>query len=215
MAVSTSAQNRNDVDSLNVRDRVWDSLNYSYGKRGEEIEKQYNKLASQTNNSLLSKGMQRSSFGAQTVANIGKQMVDARGQNASDLIADYENRLYQVEQDEREQANWEKQYLESVRQYNEEMAERKRQFDLQYALQSAAASGGSGGGGSSYTGNPGTNNPFEDYNPSYVKASNAVNTTANNIGNALSSAMKAQAKQTAINKKTNVLKKTNQIQLAR
>lgn len=212
MAVSTTAQNKKDVDSMNVRDRLYDSLSYTYGKRGEDIEKQYNKLTSQTNNSLLSRGMQRSSYGAQTAANIGKQMVDALGQNASDLIADYENRLYQVEQDEREQENWEKQYQESIRQYNEEMAERKRQFDLQYALQSAAASGGGGGGGgSASTGNPVNNTPFEDYNPAYVKATNATNSTAKAVGNALASALQAQAKNTAISKKVNVLKKTNMI----
>ena len=212
MAVSTTAQNKKDVDSMNVRDRLYDSLSYTYGKRGEDIEKQYNKLTSQTNNSLLSRGMQRSSYGAQTAANIGKQMVDALGQNASDLIADYENRLYQVEQDEREQANWEKQYQESIRQYNEELAERKRQFDLQYALQSAAASGGGGGGGgSASTGNPVNNTPFEDYNPAYVKATNATNSTAKAVGNALASALQTQAKNTAISKKVNVLKKTNMI----
>lgn len=172
MAVSTTAQNKKDVDSMNVRDRLYDSLSYTYGKRGEDIEKQYNKLTSQTNNSLLSRGMQRSSYGAQTAANIGKQMVDALGQNASDLIADYENRLYQVEQDEREQANWEKQYQESIRQHNEEMAERKRQFDLQYALQSAAASGGGGGGGNG--GNDGNGGDGEGGSDPYDAFLNAL-----------------------------------------
>lgn len=161
MAVSTSAQDRKDVDNLNVRDRLWDSLNYSYGKRGEQIGAEYDRLASQTNNQLLSRGMQRSSYGAQVVANVGKQRADAIAQNQSDLIADYENRLYQVERDEkadeqwqkqydeqlrqfnenmafqRERANvsdaqWEKEYAEKLRQFNEQMAEQRRQFDLNY-----------------------------------------------------------------------------------
>ena len=157
MAVSTAAQTRKEVDSTSVRDRIWDSLNYTYGKRGEEIGKEYDKLSSQTSNALLGRGMQRSSYGAQTVANVGTQRANAIAQNQSDLIADYENRLYQVEQDELAAAQWQKQYEESVRQFNEQMAENKRQFDLQYALQQAASSGsgggsGSGGSGGDYTG---------------------------------------------------------------
>ena len=49
-----------------------------------------------------------------------------------------------------DQANADRQYAESVRQYNESMAEQKRQFDAQMAYKATAASySGSGGGGGS------------------------------------------------------------------
>lgn len=176
MAVSTTAQNKKDVDSMNVRDRLYDSLSYTYGKRGEDIEKQYNKLTSQTNNSLLSRGMQRSSYGAQTAANIGKQMVDALGQNASDLIADYENRLYQVERDEkadqkweaefgetqkqnewnrnfqqtqadRSQANWEKEFAETLAMNKFNRDYAQDEFKYKYGLAGSGAGESAGGGG--------------------------------------------------------------------
>lgn len=52
-----------------------------------------------------------------------------------------------------DQANADRQYAESVRQYNESMAEQKRQFDAQMAYKATAASySGSGGGGSSGSG---------------------------------------------------------------
>lgn len=54
-----------------------------------------------------------------------------------------------------DQANADRQYAESVRQYNESMAEQKRQFDAQMAYKATAArySGSGGGGGSSVTKN--------------------------------------------------------------
>ena len=233
------AMTAEDVNNQDARTRLWQSLGYSYGQQRKQSDEQYAKAQAQSWQQALARGMQRSSYASAVAANLAKQGIDASNNIYAAQIADYQNRIGQLEQQElendwrerefaanRDDAMWNRnfqtgqfEYQKSRdavgdQQWQKQFDEGVRQFDLQYALQNAAASGGSGGG-SSYTGNPGTNNPFEDYNPSYVKASNAVNTTANNIGNALSSAMKAQSKQTAINKKTNVLKKTNQIQLAR
>lgn len=116
--MATTARNRQDVENLSTKDRLWDSLSHSYGKKQEEIDKSYDKAYSAADRQLLGRGMQRSSYGAQTLANINKQRADAQGQNYDDLIADFENRLTQAEQQEAENAFREKQFEESVRQFN-------------------------------------------------------------------------------------------------
>ena len=135
MAVNTVARSKQDVDSMSAKDRLWDSLNYSYGEKREASDKAYDKLASQTNNQLLSRGMQRSSYGAQTVANVGKQKVDAQNQIYNEQIADYENRLYQIERDEKTDEQWERSFNEGVRQYDTSLAENVRQYDTSLAYQ--------------------------------------------------------------------------------
>ena len=139
MAVNTVARSKQDVNSMSAKDRLWDSLNYSYGEKREASDKAYDKLASQTNNQLLSRGMQRSSYGAQTVANVGKQKVDAQNQIYNEQIADYENRLYQIERDEKTDEQWERSFNEGVRQYDTSLAYQKerdtiadQQWEKQY-----------------------------------------------------------------------------------
>ena len=102
--MATTAKTREEVDKMSKADRLWDSLSHSYGKRAEKIENQYNKAFSQTNNELTRRGMQRSGYGLQTLANVDKQKLDALGENDSDLIADYENRLQQLDAAEDQRA---------------------------------------------------------------------------------------------------------------
>lgn len=115
---TTTAKTRDDVDSMSKRDRLWDSLNYSYGKKAERSDEQFRQAYSQADRQMLSRGMQRSSYGAQTLANLDQKRVEARNDIDSELIADYENRLQDIEQQEQQQANWQKQFDEGVRQYN-------------------------------------------------------------------------------------------------
>lgn len=119
---TTTAKTRDDVDSMSKRDRLWDSLNYSYGKKAERSDEQYRQAYSQADRQMLSRGMQRSSYGAQTLANLDQKRVEARSDIDSELIADYENRLQAVEEAEQQQANWQKQFDEGVRQYDTNMA---------------------------------------------------------------------------------------------
>lgn len=107
---TTTAKTKKDVDEMSAKDRLYDSLSYSYGKKGEKISKEYDKAYSQADRQLLSRGMQRSSYGAQTLANVNQQRIDALNDNESALIADYENRLGDIEAREQEQANWQAQF---------------------------------------------------------------------------------------------------------
>lgn len=118
---TTTARTKSDVDNMTARDRLWDSLNYSYGKKRENSDEQFRQAYSQADRQMLSRGMQRSSYGAQTLANLDKQRVDAQNGIYDNQIADYENRLYQLERDEKADDQWERQFAEGQRQYNENL----------------------------------------------------------------------------------------------
>ena len=90
---TTTAKTKKDVDEMTSEERLWDSLNYSYGKKGEQLSSEYNKAISQQDRALLGRGMQRSSAGMSTLGGLRNQKVKALDDNNSQLIADYENRL--------------------------------------------------------------------------------------------------------------------------
>ena len=154
---TTTARNKNDVDNMNVRDRLWDSLDYSYGKKREESDKSFAKAYSQAANQQIRNGMQRSSYGAQTLANINKEKIDAQNDIYDQQIADYENRLYQIERDEKADDQWERQFGETQKQnewtrnyqesraaaadaqWEKEYAENLRQFNENMAFQKERA----------------------------------------------------------------------------
>ena len=127
---ATTAKTRQDVEKQSARERLWDSLNYTYGQRGEELAQNYNQAISQSNNAMLKRGMQRSSYGAQINANLLHQKNKALAGNTSEMIAAYQDRLGQIEQQEQEQANWEKTFAENQRQFNEQMGETKAQNEF-------------------------------------------------------------------------------------
>ena len=79
---TTMARNRDDVDNMEVRDRLWDSMNYSYGQKREASDRAFAQAYSQAERSALKRGMQRSSYGQQTLANLDKQKVDALEEHA-------------------------------------------------------------------------------------------------------------------------------------
>lgn len=99
-----------DVDAQDARTRLWQSMNYTYGKQLDNSNKSYDQAYSQADRQALSRGMQRSSYNAQTLANINQQKINAQNDIAAAQIADYQNRLGQIEQQEQEQANWEKEF---------------------------------------------------------------------------------------------------------
>lgn len=131
----TTAQNKQQVDEMTPQQRLWDSLSYSYGKQAEASDQSYDKAISQLNNSLLARGMQRSSYGASINANLYNQKINAANDIGSQQIADYENRLYQLEKDEDERAYRDKAFDEQVRQYDEGFAYQKEQDALNQAFQ--------------------------------------------------------------------------------
>jgi len=135
---STTAQTRKDVDNMSVKDRLWDSLSFAYGTKTENSNKSYDQAYSQADRGLLKRGMQRSSYGGQTLANINQQKITAANQIESEKIADYENRLYQLERDEAADAQWQQQFEEGQRQFNENMAyqqDRAKASDTQWQQQ--------------------------------------------------------------------------------
>ena len=133
MANNTTARNRQDVDSMDVRDRLWDSLNYSYGVKRENSDKSFDQAYSQADRQALSRGMQRSSYNNQTLANIANQKVEAQNAIYNEQIADYENRLYQIERDEEADRQWQASFDEGVRQYDTTMQYNKERAAAQDA----------------------------------------------------------------------------------
>ena len=132
------ATTKQEVDRQSARDRLWESLNYSYGKKRDDIQKEYNRAQSQIGNQLLSRGMQRSSYGIQTQANLGKQAIDAESDNWDAQIADYQNRLGQLDQQDAEADRWEREFAERQRQYDTNLGyqrERDAAGDAQWEKQ--------------------------------------------------------------------------------
>lgn len=128
---STVARNKTDVDNMARRERLWDSLNYSYGKKRENSDKEFDKAYSQADRNALSRGMGRSSYNTQTLANISKQKIDAQNDIYDAQIADYENRIGDIEQQEAENERWERQFAASREDaaWNKEF--QQKQFDTQ------------------------------------------------------------------------------------
>lgn len=107
---ATTAQTQQDVNNMTRQQRLWDSLNYTYGTQIDESNRNYAKAYSDADRQMLGRGMQRSSYGSQTLANINQQKLNAANKITSQKIADYENRLNTLEQQEQEQSNWERQF---------------------------------------------------------------------------------------------------------
>jgi len=128
---NTTARTKQDVDNMTKQERLWDSLNYSYGKKRESQEQAYNKSYSQADRQALSRGMQRSSYNAQNLANINEQKNRALGDIWDTQIADYENRLADIEKEEAAAEQWERQFAESQRQYDTSLAWQKEQAATQ------------------------------------------------------------------------------------
>jgi len=95
------------VEAQTAPDQMWESMSNQYDQQAKQIQQAYARTYSQADNQLLSRGMGRSSYGGQVLANIGQQEIEAQTQNHNDLIAAYQNWLsnYNTQQ---EQFQWEK-----------------------------------------------------------------------------------------------------------
>lgn len=112
----------------------------SAAEKVNESNQSFRKEMAQAMASGIAKGMGRSSYAAQTVANLETDMEEAGNRIRTDFSLEYLKALREREMQE--------QQLELERQ---KLAEQKRQFDLQ--MSANAAGGGYGGGG--YGGNRG------------------------------------------------------------
>ena len=139
---TTTARTKEDVNGMSKADRLWDSLNYSYGKKRESSDEQYDKAYSQADRQALSRGMQRSSYNNQVLGNLSDAKVKAQNDIWDTQIADYENRLGEIEQQEAAQDQWERQFAAEredaawQKEYQQAQAdEAKRQYDTSLAYQ--------------------------------------------------------------------------------
>ena len=73
-----AAQQSSDTSDLALQQQK-DALQSSYDKQRESTEKSYAQSYSQTDRNMLSRGMQRSSYSAQTLANLANEGAQAQG----------------------------------------------------------------------------------------------------------------------------------------
>ena len=111
--MATTAQNKNDVDQMTTRERLWDSLSHSYGQQIDESNKAYDAAISQADRQMLGRGMQRSSYNSQVLGNLNNQKINVQNNIWSNLIADYENRSIAADQQDLENARYDQQYADS------------------------------------------------------------------------------------------------------
>lgn len=73
-----AAQQQKERNDLSLSQQK-DALQATYDKQREQTQKEYDKAYSQTDRQMLSRGMQRSSYGAQTLANLSAEGAKAQG----------------------------------------------------------------------------------------------------------------------------------------
>lgn len=116
-----------DVNGQDSRTRLWQSLSTTYGKRTEDSNKAYDQNIAAADRAAQQRGMGRSSYNLQTMANLGKEKATAADRINSELIADYQNRLSDLEAQERQEAFQREQF--------EYQKERDQNADQQWQLQ--------------------------------------------------------------------------------
>lgn len=104
------AKNKEQVDEQDARTRLWQSLSTTYAKRTEDSNKQYDLNKNAADRAANQRGMGRSSYNLQTMANIDTEKANAADRIQQELIADYQNRLSDIENSEfqREQFQYQK-----------------------------------------------------------------------------------------------------------
>lgn len=136
------ATTQQDVSRQNREAQLWQSLDYSYGAQRRNSDKQFAEAYSQADRQATSRGMGRSSYNNQTLANINQRKIEAQDDIYAAQIADYQNRLLQLEQQDREEAwrerefqasredaDWNKRFQQGQLDYQKERD--TRQFDYQ------------------------------------------------------------------------------------
>lgn len=109
---TTQAQaiTKEDVEGQDSRTRLWQSLKQGYDYEKENTDKEYTSAYKTADLQAQSRGMGRSSYNNQTLANINTQKAKALENIDNRLIADYQNRIGQLEQQEKEDERWERQF---------------------------------------------------------------------------------------------------------
>lgn len=97
---AAQAKTKEDVDAQDTRTKLYQSLAFTYGRQMDESDKAYDKEVSRQANAALARGMGRSSYALQTQANLQNQKAEARNKLGEALIADYQNRVTQIDEAE-------------------------------------------------------------------------------------------------------------------
>ena len=121
MATKTKEQ----MDAMSARDQIWEALNSTYGQQIEKSNASYDAAIAQQDRSMLQRGMQRSSYGQQILGNMQNQKVKAANDLGTQMTAEYLNRLYQVGRDEKADEQWQANFDEQKRQYEQNFGYQK------------------------------------------------------------------------------------------
>ena len=127
---TTKAKTKQEVEDMTSADRLYDSLSYAYGQKRKQSDEAYDQAISQTDRQLQSRGMGRSSYGAQTLANMQNKKIEAGNDIENQMIADYENRLSQQEQLDAENERWERQFAATQEQNAWQREFQQKQADI-------------------------------------------------------------------------------------
>ena len=90
-----------DVNNQDARTRLWQSLDYTYGLQRDKSNEQYDQAYSQQGREALKRGLGRSSYLNQTQANLLDKKAKAYNEIYGAQIADYQNRLTDIENQEK------------------------------------------------------------------------------------------------------------------
>lgn len=125
------AVTQEDVNNQDSRTRLWQSLTHAYNKQKENTRQAYEQAFSDQSNELLNRGMQRSSYGMQSLANLRNKGVEAEKDIDAAQIADYQNRIAEIEQQENEEAWRQKEFDYKVSQDELSQQNFESQFNYQ------------------------------------------------------------------------------------
>ena len=130
-AQQAQAASQANVNAQDARTRLWQSLDNSYAQQTKQSNESYDRAIAQQDQAFMNRGMQRSSYAGQTLANMQKQKIEAQNQIASNQIADYQSRLNALEQQELENQRYERQF--EYQQERDKIADafNERQFQAQ------------------------------------------------------------------------------------
>ena len=96
------ATTQQDVDSQDAKTRLWQQLEYAYGNQLKKSDEAYDQAYSQADRQALARGMGRSSYNNQTLANLAAKKIEAQNEIGEAKIAAYQSGLNTLEQQEKE-----------------------------------------------------------------------------------------------------------------
>lgn len=133
------ATTQQDVEAQDTKTRLWQSLNTTYGAQREQSDKGYDQAIANADRQLLSRGMQRSSYGMQTLANMAQEKVNASNDIMANQIADYQNRLTSLEQQEQQMAYQKERDQIADKQWQQQFNAQQEQWKQQFNYQEKTA----------------------------------------------------------------------------